>query len=67
MTCAGHCDGGHYKGKPLPRTYPLEHVCCALAYLHTCETEAQRTFTFQLIAAQIGREHAMDVWKAWKQ
>ena len=49
----------------MPRCYPLERVCCAVAYLTTLPEERMRTAGLRVIEAQIGRDHALAVREAF--
>lgn len=49
----------------MPRCYPLERVCCAVAYLLTLPEERMRTAGLRVIEAQISRAHALVVKEAF--
>lgn len=49
----------------LPRAYPLERICCAVAHLAAAPTSAHRAATLRVIRAQLGADHEATVRKAW--
>jgi len=65
VTCTLACREGVPEG--WPRRYPLEHVCCAVAYLLTVPEQRMQTAALRVIEKQISRAHAVAVRLAFKQ
>lgn len=66
-TCDRSCLQRDDKGRALPRRYPIERVCCAVAYLATLPDTAHRSVALKVIAARVSAEHARTVQARFRQ